>query len=295
MLRASSVGFVVMLLTGLAGAVALGAHGAEAEQDKGGTGIEPALTGGLASELTSDLASELATGVTRDHVQEPRVTQGSGPLIVIDPGHGGTNTGAPGVEQGFFEKRLTLALAQRLEKDLEDQGYRVALTRSHDVYLTLRQRIKQANQLGADLFISLHANATETHAQRGYETFILTPQALDVDSRALRMADGAPRPGLDAETAFLLDDLERGMVQPTAADLASAIQAELRQVRGPIGDRGVRQDAMHVLLGATMPAVLVEVGFVDHAIEGRELLDPGVQTQISEAMTRAVVATLPPR
>ncbi len=228
-------------------------------------------------------------------VPPERTSDREKPLIVIDPGHGGANTGAPGVEHGFFEKRFTLALARGLKKRLEQNGYRVEMTRESDVYVTLRDRVKQANELRADLFISLHANATETHAQRGYETFILTPQALDVDARALRIADGAPRGDTDPDMALLLDDLERGMSQNAAADLALAIQTQLRRVRGEEGDRGVRQDAMHVLLGATMPAVLVEVGFVDHAIEGRELLDAGVRGQICEALTRAVSTSLPPR
>lgn len=217
------------------------------------------------------------------------------PLVMIDPGHGGTNTGAPGFAPGFYEKELTLRVARLLGHRLEKQGYRVILTRNRDVYLTLRERVRYANQLGADLFISVHANATETHAQRGYETFILTPRAMDVDTRALRADDGARRGKLDAQTSLMLDDLERGVAQPMAADLAAAIQDELRATRGPDGDRGVRQDAMHVLLGATMPAVLVEMGFVDHPIEGRELRDPEVQEQISRALARAIAATLPAR
>jgi N-acetylmuramoyl-L-alanine amidase len=222
-----------------------------------------------------------------------RAVTSTRPLIVIDPGHGGTNAGAPAAVPGLYEKQVTLALARLLWEELTDRGYRVVLTRDRDVYLTLRQRVRLANRLGADLFISLHTNATTSHSQRGYETFVLPPEALNVDARALRLEDGAVREGLDPDTALLLDDLERGAAQEAAAALAAAVQGQLRVVRGPEGDRGVRQGAMDVLMGATMPAVLVEVGFIDHPVEGRELADPTVRERIAAALANAVAGVLP--
>jgi N-acetylmuramoyl-L-alanine amidase len=98
------------------------------------------------------------------------------------------------------------------------------------------------------------------------------------------------RAGVDAATSLLLDDVERGAAQWASADLAAGIQAELRAVRGRDLDRGVRQDAHHVLLGATIPAVLVEVGFLDHPLEGRELLDPDIEDRIADALAKAIAA-----
>lgn len=224
---------------------------------------------------------------------DARAVASTRPLIVIDPGHGGTNAGAPAAVPGLYEKQVTLALARLLWEELTDRGYRVVLTRDRDVYLTLRQRVRLANRLGADLFISLHTNATTSHSQRGYETFVLPPEALNVDARALRLEDGAVREGTDPDTALLLDDLERGAAQEAAAALAAAVQGQLRVVRGPEGDRGVRQGAMDVLMGATMPAVLVEVGFIDHPVEGRELADPTVRERIAAALANAVAGVLP--
>lgn len=215
------------------------------------------------------------------------------PLIVIDPGHGGSNSGAPAAVPGLHEKQVTLALARLLWDELTERGYRVVLTRDRDVYLTLRQRVRLANRLGADLFLSIHTNATTSHSQRGYETFVLPPEALDVHARALRLEDGAVRSGIDTDTALVLDDLERGAAQEAAAELAAAVQAELRVVRGHEGDRGVRQGAMHVLMGATMPAVLIEVGFIDHPVEGRELADPAVRERIAAALANAVAKVVP--
>lgn len=223
----------------------------------------------------------------------PASAAASPPLVLIDPGHGGTNTGAPAAVPDLHEKQVTLALARALWEALTERGYRVVLTRDRDIYLTLRQRVRLANRMGADLFLSIHTNATASHGQRGYETFVLPPEALDVDGRALRLDDGAIRPDLDPDTALLLDDLERGAAQEAAADLATAVQARLRAVRGAEGDRGVRQGAMHVLLGATMPAVLVEVGFLDHPVEGRELADPAVRERIAGALADAVADVLP--
>jgi N-acetylmuramoyl-L-alanine amidase len=210
------------------------------------------------------------------------------PLVVLDPGHGGTNSGAPSVRPNIFEKHLTLALAGELRRELVQRGFRVELTRVRDEYLTLRQRGRMANQLDADLFVSIHANATESHSHSGYETFILTPEAVDVDSRALRLDSGRVRGDLDRDTALLLDDVERSTSQERAAQVAASIQRQMRRVRGEVGDRGVRQDSMHVLLGATMPAVLVEVGFIDHPIEGEEILDPELRAGIVTALADAI-------
>ncbi|HEY0254640.1 MAG TPA: N-acetylmuramoyl-L-alanine amidase [Kofleriaceae bacterium] len=210
----------------------------------------------------------------------------AGPLVVIDPGHGGSNAGAKGPL--LHEKELTLAIAQQVAAKLRDKGITVQLTRTDDRTLTLRQRVEIADKANADLFISIHANASLTRTQRGYETYVLTTKGVDVDARAIRTEAMTPRPGVDPDIAMVLDDVERGASQWEAADLAAKMQRALRDRRGPEGDRGVRQDSEHVLLGATMPAVLVEVGFVDHPIEGKQLADPTVQNQLANALAEAI-------
>ena len=210
--------------------------------------------------------------------------------VVLDPGHGGSNTGAAGVVEGLYEKRLTLALARAVAHRLEAAGVTVALTRDDDRFLSLRERVRVANGAGAELFVSLHANASPTRAQRGFETYILTPEALAVDTRALRGADGKARADVDAATAALLDDLERGAAVVRAARVAEKIQAHLATVRPE--SRGVRQGSMDVLMGPTMPAVLVEVGFIDHPIEGVELLRREVREQIAGAIADAILESL---
>lgn len=207
-------------------------------------------------------------------------------IIVLDPGHGGSNLGSAGA--GIREKHLTLALTERVAALLRAHRLDVRLTRTTDRTLTLRQRVELANRAPADLFVSIHANASPSRSQRGFETFVLTPHGLDIDGRALRADTPTPRPGIDPAIALVLDDVERGASQQAAADLAVRMQSSLRARRGAAGDRGVRQDAHHVLLGATMPAVLVEVGFLDHPLEGRELTTTPVQDQLADAIAEAI-------
>jgi N-acetylmuramoyl-L-alanine amidase len=213
------------------------------------------------------------------------------PIVVLDPGHGGSNPGAAGTT-GLHEKQLSLMLATAVADRLRTRGIAVELTRTTDRTLTLRQRVALADRLRADLFVSIHANASPTRTQRGYETYVLTPRGIDVDGRALRSDTTTPRPGVDPDVALVLDDVERGASQWEAADLAARMQRALRDRRGGDGDRGVRQDAQHVLLGATMPAVLVEVGFIDHPIEGRQLAEPAVQAQLADAIAAAITDQL---
>jgi len=214
------------------------------------------------------------------------------PTVVLDPGHGGSNTGAAGAAPGLREKQLTLAIAKLVEAKLKEHDIDVVLTRTGDKTLTLRQRVEVADAIPSDLFVSIHANASPTRTQRGYETFVLPVKGVDVDGRALRSDVKTPRPGVEPDIALVLDDVERGAAQWEAAELAARMQQALEDRRGKDGNRGVRQDIDHVLLGATMPAVLVEVGFIDHPIEGRQLAEPAVQQQLAGAIAEAIVDQL---
>ena len=229
---------------------------------------------------TATASAQDAATASAEDIPTPRA-------VVLDPGHGGSNPGAKGVT-GLREKQLTLTLANLVATKLRERGIAVTLTRDTDRTLTLRQRVEVANRLPADIFVSIHANASTTRAQAGFETHVLTAKGVDVDARALRSGATTPRPGVDPEMALVLDDLERGASQWESAELAARMQKALRQRRGEAGDRGVRQDAHHVLLGATMPAVLVEVGFIDHPVEGKQLADDSVQAQLAAAIAEAI-------
>jgi N-acetylmuramoyl-L-alanine amidase len=178
-------------------------------------------------------------------------------VVVLDPGHGGSNAGAKG-PRGIVEKQLTLQLANQVAERLVARGIVVELTRTGDRTLTLRQRVAIADRLPADLFVSIHANASPDRTQRGFESYVLSARGTDVEGRALRGDVHTTRPGIPSDVALVLDDVERGAVQWEAADLALRTQRALRERRGAARDRGVRQDVHHVLLGASMPAILVD-------------------------------------
>jgi N-acetylmuramoyl-L-alanine amidase len=213
------------------------------------------------------------------------------PTVVIDPGHGGSNRGAPGMN-GVDEKRISLELSEALAAELQRREITAVLTRTGDHFLTLRQRSDIANRVGADLFVSVHANASADHAHRGFETFVLGARGIEIDAPALRAGSGKRRPGVGEELSRMLDDLERNLAQQPSIDLATRIQAALARARPGSPNRGVKQDSMHALLGATMPAVLVEVGFIDHPVEGLELARPAVQRAIAVALADAIEAGL---
>jgi N-acetylmuramoyl-L-alanine amidase len=202
--------------------------------------------------------------------------------VVIDPGHGGSNTGAPGRQTGVFEKQVTLAIARALRQRLRDEGVQVVMTRERDTYLTLRERVRRANAAGAELFISLHTNASPEHGRRGIETYVLEREASDVEARRAAQAAADPVSGVLADLRLV--EARRGAIA-----LARAVQSRLTAARGAAGsDRGVKQAGYDVLAGVEAPAILVEVGFIDHPIEGAELLRADVQERTAQAIAEGI-------
>ncbi|MFI5291220.1 MAG: N-acetylmuramoyl-L-alanine amidase, partial [Polyangia bacterium] len=169
--------------------------------------------------------------------------------VVIDPGHGGSNTGAPGRVAGSREKQVTLEIARAVAARLEAEGVHVILTRDRDQYLTLRERSRRANEVHPDCFLSLHANASPDHDRRGIETYVLAREAGEVDAHRAR--EEAP----GDVVAHLLAGLRQREAQKDSVALARAVQSQLVAARGVTEDRGVRQAAYDVLSGVEVPAV----------------------------------------
>jgi N-acetylmuramoyl-L-alanine amidase len=210
--------------------------------------------------------------------------------VLIDPGHGGSNTGAPGRGAHVFEKRVTLQVARLLAQRLRQAGAEAELTRQRDRYLTLRERSRLANALRPTCFVSLHTNASPDHARRGIETFVLAREAVDVDAR--RHASHAKD-----VVAAVLADLEHLETARRSLELARTVQAHLSEregestragARSPL-DRGVKQAGYDVLAGVEVPAILVELGFIDHPVEGPELLDEARQARIAEQLAAGIL------
>jgi len=215
--------------------------------------------------------------------------------IVIDPGHGGTNTGATGSE-GIEEKELTLLLAQALRSRLQERlPVQVVMTRSEDVDLPLDTRTSIANQQKADLFISLHLNSVQDPSAHGAETYFLSLQASDegaARAAAMENLDSAVPPSGDGDPLYdlqlILWDLAQSHYLAESQRLASLVQEELNEAMY-LRNRGVKQAPFRVLLGAAMPAVLVECGFLSNPEEESKLLDPAYRAELVDALVRAVI------
>src|SRR5438270_1222604 len=138
--------------------------------------------------------------------------------VVVDAGHGGSNTGAPGLTAGAYEKRVTLAVARLLAEELRARGFEVVLTRGRDEFLTLRERVRRANAAAPDCFVSLHANASGDRARRGVETFLLARDAAEVEARR-----AASRERDDVQA--MLTELKLLDAHRASAELARAVQA----------------------------------------------------------------------
>lgn len=216
--------------------------------------------------------------------------------VVLDPGHGGDETGAEG-KTGILEKEITLDVAKRLKALLEARpAMTVILTRDTDSIVALDERTALANHLHADLFLSIHVNSAPRRDAHGAETYFLASQAKDEEIRTLAAiennAAGVDREKLGADSGDLelvLWDLAQTKYLEESSDLAELIQKELNEALG-VTDRGVKQAPFRVLMGATMPSVLVEVGFISNPAEESSLKSDEYRDKIAGALSRAVQA-----
>ncbi|MGE5198858.1 MAG: N-acetylmuramoyl-L-alanine amidase [Rhodospirillaceae bacterium] len=210
--------------------------------------------------------------------------------IVIDAGHGGRDPGAQG--PGFTEAKLTLDIALRLEKLLaKEPGVEVVLTRRTDEYVGLQERTAIANREGADLFLSIHANASRNRAARGVESYLLnfasTPEAAAVAAR-----ENASSTLTMSHLNDLVKQIALNSKLDESRDLARQVQSamvrKLRLSNQQVKDLGVKQAPFVVLVGASMPSVLVEVSFLTHKQEGRLLASGAYRQRIAEALLDGV-------
>jgi N-acetylmuramoyl-L-alanine amidase len=218
-------------------------------------------------------------------------------VVVLDPGHGGEKDGAVSVD-GKREKDIALAIARALRKKLEKQGARVVLTRGGDESVELARRAAIANAEKADLFVSIHLNSAPGGAgskARGVETYFLSADATDASATAVAARENADRlagePELDPADVVggILSDLEDQANLADSSRLAHAIHgAVVKGTRAP--DRGVKQAPFYVLAGARMAAVLVELGFVSHPVEGKELGRASRQDAIAGSIAAGIAA-----
>jgi len=213
-------------------------------------------------------------------------------VVALDPGHGGSNSGCAAFDGSTREKDVTLALAQELQVMLQRRlpHATVVLTRSGDETVTLAERVARANAARADLLISLHANASSTGPQTGFETYILDAQLAEQDAaRTARAEQPEAGDATRAHAATMLRELALMGHRARAAGFARRVQQEQAERFPDRLDRGVKQGTYDVLMGAHMPAVLFEAGFLDHPEEGPRLLDAAGRALVVDGLTEAVI------
>lgn len=212
--------------------------------------------------------------------------------IVLDPGHGGKEVGAVG-PSGLLEKDATLALCRRLADALEAKlKTRVILTRSDDTVVPLDQRTAIANQYQADLFLSVHMNAAMVKGAHGSETYFLSLEASDELARkAAELENAASRASDPAASTtdlkMILWDLAQQEYLQESSRFAQNIQEEMNRAAN-VPSRGVKQAPFKVLVGATMPAALVEVAFISNPDEEAKLKNDEFIRSVVAALTRAI-------
>ena len=218
------------------------------------------------------------------------------PVVVIDPGHGGydsgTEAGAP-----LLEKDLALQIALRLSAELERRGVRALLTRKGDYFVTLADRTGFANRAGADLFISVHLNSSPDPAASGIETYYLnnTTDRATIRLAAMENASGgAYGTGAGGDLNYILSDMRQQYKANESVALASMIEAQtaadLDAALGlQVDALGAMRGPFYVLVGAQMPSVLVECGFLSNRQEAARLASAQYQQVLAEGMAEAVV------
>ena len=216
-------------------------------------------------------------------------------IVILDPGHGGPDPGKIG-PGGLVEKNEALRLARALEALLVERGYEVHLTRTRDTLIALDDRPHIANRLKdgrpAALFVSLHFNSVAQRSVRGFETFFLSEARTEDERRVAEMENAAvafedgPATAIPVEEA-ILNGLRNEFYVRASSDLADEVQRSIRAVHdGP--DRGVKRAGFRVLIGALMPAVLVEAAFISNPVEARAIGTTSFRQSIARAVAEAI-------
>ena len=206
--------------------------------------------------------------------------------IVIDPGHGGKDPGALG-RGTLKEKYIVLSISEKLREVLTRKGYTVLMTRDTNRFIPLKERTAFAIHRKADLFLSIHANGSESPKAKGIETYYLSVTSTDKAA-----ADIAARE--NADSGYSIQELEallKGIIQESKSEdskrLAKHVQQALVQATGAV-DRGVKHARFVVLIGTNVPAILIETGFLSNPTEGRKLTTSAYQHKIANAIAQGI-------
>ena len=216
-------------------------------------------------------------------------------IIVLDPGHGGDDVGALSQNKKLREKDIVLNVSKKTASLLKERGYKVLFTRSNDRFIKLRSRTSFANDKGAHLFISIHANAApnkqKAKSMNGIETFFLSPSRSERSMNAANLENKADTDEMNYFTKVsFLNFLNREKIiasNKLAIDMQAAL---LKSVRASykVSDGGVREAPFWVLVGALMPAVLIEIGYISHPDESQKIANSKYQDRLAKGIADGV-------
>jgi N-acetylmuramoyl-L-alanine amidase len=247
---------------------------------------------GAAKESDSDVPADHAAAPTADGQRSlVRALGLKIGRIVIDPGHGGHDSGTLG-SGGIMEKDVVLDVALRLGKMLHDHlGAEIIYTRSDDTFIPLETRTAIANKAQADLFISVHANSSSDETARGVETYYLNftsqPDALDVAARENAVSDQSIHQLADLVKKITLKD-KIDESREFASDVEDSLYKGLQQGNVGLKNRGVKKAPFVVLIGANMPSILAEISFVTNPRDAAQLRQPEYRQRVADSLYKGV-------
>ncbi len=215
--------------------------------------------------------------------------------VVIDPGHGGKDAGAVG-QNGLMEKDVNLEFAKELSKVLTEQyKYTIILTRDSDTFIPLHERADIANREKADVFISVHCNASFSSKETGFEVYFLSETASDAAAEAVAKLENAVIQLEDAASAKkyevdkILISLETNIYMNQSSEICGLIKREVEKSVSIIKTNGVKQANFHVLRGTRMPAILLETAYISNSGEEKKLSDRRLRNNIVDAWARGIL------
>jgi N-acetylmuramoyl-L-alanine amidase len=221
-----------------------------------------------------------------------RQPQHDRPLIVIDPGHGGHDFGSSGYLKKVYEKDITLQIAGRLAKKIREKlAYEVLMTRNGDAYLTLEERTAIANTKNADLFISINTNDSVKQSTHGIETYFLNLATHNSEITVAARENATSTKNISDLQSILTDIMQNTKIDESSL-LASCIQDSSCNYLTPkythIKNRGVKKAPFYVLLGARMPAILIEASFISNPMECKRLTGAKYQEHLCEGIVNGI-------
>ncbi len=261
------------------------------------TRLESSLTSnvldGISATRPAKPAQESPKAATTPRQPKKQPTISKIRRIVLDPGHGGHDSGAVG-QSGLMEKDVVLSISLKLREKLKNElGLDVVMTRSTDVFIPLEERTAIANKVNGDLFVSIHANAAPNRNANGIETYYLNLAKTEKVAQLAAKENGTTLEKVSTLQAILFDLMANYKLNDSA-HLAEEVQKHLhKSLKGKFLETkslGVKQGPFYVLVGATMPSILTEVAFISNSVEEAHLKDPDFDDLAADGIMEGIEA-----